>query len=554
LTRQVALNNGFTNVESAYDQTVMAALHQAIQHVIFIIKENRTYDQILGDLEIGNGDPDLTEFGEAVTPNLHSLARNFVTLDNFMDTAEVSYDGWLWTTSGQAPDVVEHQYPVAYAYRGTSLDSEGFNRGVNVAISNVAPGKGVPSPRQIADPLTPADPDVLPSQTDVAAPDGPDNEINTGYLWDAAIRAHLTVRNYGFFADLTRYQLNPATPLAAYLIPLLRNPFATGTTVMYPSNVKLTPFTDPYYRGFDNALPDFYRYQEWSRDFDARYVNDHHAGRSVEDLPALTLVRLMHDHTGNFVASSAGPAAIDGVNTPDLEVADNDYAVGLLIQKIANSHYANNTLIFVIEDDSQDGGDHVDSHRSIAFVVGPYVKQGALVSTPYNTLNFLRTMEEVLGLPQLNAALHLPPELNLNDALASPMTDLFRADLLLANQPPPSWNFSPSPAPILYNTSLPLPPMNVGMVVPKPEHNAKYWGRVMKGMDFSDADRVDPALFNRILWKGMMGDKPYPATSSGMDLRQNRRELLERYRLSLKQKADREPKQTAAQAPQKGTD
>ncbi len=122
---------------SAEDAAVLAAVRQGTQHVIFLIKENRTYDQVLGDLEFGNGDPDLTEFGEAVTPNQHNLARTFVTLDNFLDTAEVSYDGWLWTTSARAPDVVERQYPVAYAARGTSLDSEGLNRNVNVAIDGV---------------------------------------------------------------------------------------------------------------------------------------------------------------------------------------------------------------------------------------------------------------------------------------------------------------------------------------------------------------------------------------------------------------------------------
>ena len=126
----------------------------------------------------------------------------------------------------------------------------------------------------------------------------------------------------------------------------------------------------------------------------------------------------MHDHTGNFVAGTGGfpPAAIDGVNTPELMVADNDYAVGMLIQKIANSIYANNTLIFIVEDDAQDGGDHVDSHRTVALVAGAYVKQGAVVSTPYNTINLIRTMEEVLGLAPMN----------LNDALAAPMADIFQ--------------------------------------------------------------------------------------------------------------------------------
>ena len=500
LTAQVAVNNHFSSTESAGDAAVMAAVRQGTQHVIFIIKENRTYDQILGDLEIGNGDPDLTEFGEAITPNLHNLARKFVTLDNFMDTAEVSYDGWLWTTSAQSPDVVERQYPVAYALRGLSLDSDGVNRNVNVAIPTAAG-------RRAANPLTPADPDVLPGQTDVAAPDGPNNEVNTGYLWDAALRAHLTVRNYGFFIDGTRY----STSVAA--IPVLRNPASTGTVVAYPTNVALTPFTDPFFRGFDNSLPDYYRYTEWTREFDANYATG--------GLPSLTLVRFMHDHTGNYTT------AIDGVNTPDLEVADNDYAVGLLIQKIAKSVYANNTLIFVIEDDAQDGGDHVDSHRSTAFVAGAYVKQGALISTPYNTIDFLRTMEEVLGLPPMN----------LNDALAKPMADIF-------NTTPSPWSFSAAPSAMLYapNTTLPLPPKPAGLIVPKPPHNAQYWSRVTRGMDFTTEDRVDPADFNRILWRGMMGRRPYPATPDGTDLRRNREELLARYRRSLKQKTTPAPK------------
>jgi len=188
------------------------------------------------------------------------------------------------------------------------------------------------------------------------------------------------------------------------------------------------------------------------------------------------------------------------VNVPELQVADNDYAVGLLVQKIAGSRYANNTLIFVVEDDAQDGGDHVDSHRTTAFIVGPYVKQGAVVSTAYNTLSFLRTMEEVLGLAPMN----------LNDSLAQPMSDVFDAAALASGQPRP-WTFTAVPSAYLYNSQLPLPPRPVGMVVPKPKHNAKYWARATKGMDFTDADRVDPDDFNRVLWKGLMGKQPYPA-------------------------------------------
>jgi YVTN family beta-propeller protein len=490
LTTQVMTNDRFSFTESATDKTVMSELHNAIKHVIFILKENRTYDQILGDLTaadgktpLGNGLATLTEFGEAVTPNEHNLARTFVTLDNFLDTAEVSVDGWLWSTSAQAPDMIQKEWPIAYAYRGLSDESAGVNRGVNVALPTVAA-------RQAANPLTPGDPDLLPGTTDVAAPDGPNNEINTGYLWNNALRAGLTVRNYGFFIDGTLYN----TPTNS--IPLSRYAGDLGVTQAIPSNAALAPYTDPYFRGFDNAYPDYWRYNEWQREFDANY--------GVSGLPALTLVRFMHDHTGNFAAGSGGfpPGAIDGVNVPELQVADNDYAVGLLVEKIAGSRYANNTLIFVVEDDAQDGGDHVDSHRTTAFIVGAYVKQGAVVSTAYNTLTFLRTMEEVLGLAPMN----------LNDALAQPMTDVFDAAALANGQPRP-WTFAAAPSAYLYNSQLPLAPP-VGMVVPKPKHNAKYWARATKGMDFTDADRVDPDDFNRVLWKGLMGKQPYPAAAS----------------------------------------
>jgi DNA-binding beta-propeller fold protein YncE len=498
LTAQVLTNNRFSTTESASDAAVMAAVRHGIQHVIFIIKENRTYDQVLGDLQPGNGDPSLVQWGNTITPNLHNLAKKFVTLDNFMATSEVSNDGWPWTTSARAPDVVERQYPVEYAARGLSLDTAGLNRSVNVAIPSLAQ-------RMAAEPLTPDDPDVLAGQTDVDAPDGPNNEVNTGYLWDSALRAGLTVRNYGFFVDTTCYN----APSCA--IPLAPDPAATGTIVASPASVSLSPYTDPYFRGFDNNFPDYYRYTEWEREFNANYAKG--------GLPSLSLVYFMHDHTGNF------GTAINLVNTPETQQADNDYAVGLLVQKIATSIYANNTLVFVIEDDAQDGADHVDSHRTVAFVAGAYVKQQALVSSPYNTLNFVRTMEEVLGLPPMN----------LNDALANPMADIF-------NTAPSNWGFTATPSAYLYNTSLPLPPQAAGLIVPKSTHSAKYWARVTKGMDFSDADRIDFAVYNRILWKGMMGNKPYPAAPTGLDLRQNREKLLASYRRSLKQKAAHAPK------------
>ncbi len=208
-------------------------------------------------------------------------------------------------------------------------------------------------------------------------------------------------------------------------------------------------------------------------------------------LASLSLVRLMHDHTGNF------SDAILGVNTPELQVADNDYAVGLLVQKIASSQYAANTLIFVVEDDPQSGGDHVDAHRSTAFVVGPYVKQNAVVSTSYNTVSMIRTMEGVLGLNPLN----------LNDATAVPMDDVFDV-----NQS--TWSYTATPSALLYNTMLPLPTQSAAMRIPKPKHNAAYWARVTKGFDFSGEDRVDPVSFNRILWQGLKGNQVYPGDAN----------------------------------------
>ena len=286
LTSQVSINNRFSNTTATGG--VMAAVHQGVQHVIYILKENRTYDQILGDLPRGNGDPNLALFGQAITPNQHKLAEDFVTLDNFRASAEVSNDGWPWSTSARAPDVVEHQYPVNYAQRGLSLDTEGNNRSVNVALPTVAQ-------RQASQPLFPGgalSPDVpngenlLPGQADVDAPDGPNNELNTGYLWNNALRAGLTVRDYGWFIDTTCYNAAPCQT------PLVRDPFSTNTIVAPSTNVALAPFTDPYFRGFDPSFPDYYRFKEWERDFDANYAQG--------GLPNLTLVRFMHDHTGNF--------------------------------------------------------------------------------------------------------------------------------------------------------------------------------------------------------------------------------------------------------------
>jgi YVTN family beta-propeller protein len=492
LTEQVAKNNHYQRKVSKQDWAKMAALRKKIKHIIYIIKENRTYDQVLGDLPVGNGDPSLSEFGQAITPNLHNLATDFVDLDNFYDRSEVSYDGWAWSTSARAPDIVEKQYPVNYADRGLSYNTEGTNRNINVSIATVAE-------RRKANPLTPDDPDILPGTVDVAAPDGPDGEEGTGYLWNQALRAGLSVRNYGFFVDLSRYNL--PGPAAKYSIPEVADPCKTRTQVAFPANQTLAPVTDIYFRGFDNSFPDYFRYKEFARDFDARYS---HGG-----LSSLVLLRLMHDHTGDF------GTAIYHINTPERQQADNDYSVGLVVQKIAHSRYADDTLIFVIEDDSQDGADHIDTHRSIAFVVGPYVKHHAVVSTEYNTVDFVRTMEVILGLKPLN----------ISDAIAVPMADVF--DL---NQK--TWTYTPTASRMLIGTGLPLPPSVAKLKPLEPTHSSAYWANVTRGMNFRVEDDFNFSRYDHILWKGLMGNRPYPKEPTRLDLSRHRAALLHLFRIS----------------------
>ena len=473
LTSQVASNNNFNAVPSAVDAQTMATLRANIKHVIYVIKENRTYDQVLGDLGKGNSSPALAEFPQKTTPNLHALANNFVALDNFFDSGEVSGNGWPWSTAARESDAGAKMLPPNYAGNGGggSYDWEGTNRNVNVGLSGAA--------RVAANPLSQSlDADTLPGTGNVAAPDGPNGESQQGYLWNAALRANLSVRNYGFFIDLTRYHL-AGTAQAALQIPTDRTPFASKSVQAYSANADLAPLTDVYFRGFDDNYPDFYREQEWEREFNG-YV-------SSGNLPNLSLVRLMNDHTGNF------GTAIDGVNTPEIQVADNDYAVGRLIEAVAKSPYANNTLIFIVEDDAQDGPDHVDAHRSTAFVVGPYVKKSALVSTRYTTVNMLRTITDVLGLDHLG----------IFDANQGPMTDVF--DLAQT-----SWSYTATASSLLKATALPLPAGLLFAANAKPTHSAKYWAAKTRRFDFSEEDKVDSVAYNQVLWEGLMGGRPYP--------------------------------------------
>ncbi|MDE2486409.1 MAG: hypothetical protein KGO51_03350 [Alphaproteobacteria bacterium] len=492
LTRQTAFNDHFPGTQDTRAaEATMAFLRRRIHHVIYIVKENRTYDQILGDLEVGNGDPKLAVFGHAITPNQHALARRFVDLDNFLDSGESSNTGWNWSTAARTNDWTEREAPVNYAVRGLQYDQEGDNRNLNVGFATT-------DERLKADPLGPADPNMLPGARDVAAPDGPGGEAGAGYIWNGALRAGLTVRNWGFYGDLALYE----KAAGKHQTPRLREPWKTHTVVFTPTKAALMKITDPYFRGFDQAFPDYWRYKEWEREFDGFEK----AGKA----PNLMLVRLPHDHTGDFAEG------IDGLNSVETEVADNDYAVGLLVQKVARSPFAKDTLIFIVEDDAQDGPDHVDAHRSVMFAVGPYVKQGAVVATRYTTVNLLRTMEDVLGISPLG----------LNDALAEPMAQMFDTHASGA------WTFQAAPSAILRSTKLPLPPETAkeAACVIRPKHSGAYWAKAMAGQDFSAEDRLNTPAYNLALWRGLKGSAPYPAARNGADLRAHRGRLLAAYR------------------------
>jgi DNA-binding beta-propeller fold protein YncE len=477
LTATVADNNGFRETVPAADRALLDALRKRIKHVIYIVKENRTYDQILGDLPHTDGDATIVQFGPTMTPNQHALAANFVALDAFFDSGEASGNGWNWSTAARTTDVTEKEMPVNYADRGLSYDFEGTTRDINVALPH--------DQRLAANPMNDKDPDLLPGSANQAAPDGPDGEEEQGYLWDAALRAHQTIRNYGFFTDLARYDSHMPANLR---VPLDHDPAATKLVVSFPTNKALAPLTDLYFRGFDNQFADYWRFKEWAREFSGFEKSG--------TLPQLETVRFMHDHTGDFAT------AADGVNTPETQVADNDYAVGLLVDRVAHSRFAKDTLIFVIEDDAQDGPDHVDAHRSIAFIAGPYVKHGAVVSDHYTTVNLMRTMEEVLGLPPLN----------FHDANARPMANVF--DLKQA-----TWTYDARVPDMLRTTTLPLPPQHGAANAVRPRHDAKYWALRTRKMDFSSEDRLDAGAYNRVLWTGTMGDQPYPARRDGRNRR-----------------------------------
>jgi YVTN family beta-propeller protein len=367
----------------------------AIKHVFYVIRENRTYDQILGDLDRGNGDPNLALFGETITPNAHELSREFVTLDNFYVDAEVSYSGHAFSTGAISTDVDEKIWPTNYGDRGGPYLGEGGGP-VRNPFGNLA----------------------APAQ---------------GYLWDACQRAGKSFRSYGEFADP-----DPATKEMKANVPGLEG------------------HVNPKFPTFDLKIKDQTRLDIWLDEF--------HQFEANGQLPALSIVRLPNDHTNGTRAGAHSPRAM---------VADNDLALGRLVEAISHSVYWPDSAIFVLEDDSQNGPDHVDAHRSVALVISPFTRRNAVDSTLYTTSGMLRTMELILGLPPMTQY----------DAAATPMYNAFTTTPTLAA-------YAAKPA------IIDLEEMNRS-TAPGAAESAR--------MDFDKEDRTPEIELNEILWQSIHG-------------------------------------------------
>ncbi len=368
-----------------------------ITHCIYIVKENRTYDQVFGDIKKGNGEPDLCIFPEKVTPNLHALVEEFVLLDNFYVESEVSADGHEWTMGAYATDFVERLWPVSY--RGD---------------------RRIPYPAEAKFPI--------------ATPAG-------GYLWDRAAAKGVSYRSYGEFVD------NGPTP-------------ADPATTKYPA---LKGHFDPKYRSYDLAYPDVKRAD--------RFLEELAEFEAKGEMPRLIVMRLGNDHTSGTRPGSPTPSAM---------VADNDLAVGKVVQGLSQSKFWKNLAIFVVEDDAQNGSDHVDAHRTTALVISPYTKRKHLDSTMYTTSSMLRTMELILGLDPMSQF----------DAAARPMFNSFTA----------TPDFTPY---VVRNPKVDINERNLSTA----------WGaeKSLK-LNLEKEDQADDLVFNEIIWKSVKGPaSPMPA-------------------------------------------
>ena len=508
-TQQVMRNNGLLGAE----RTRLFSGPSPIKHVIYVIKENRTYDQVFGDVaQAGNGqpadgDPRLAIFGageaaqrpegktQDITPNHRALALRFGLFDRFFVNSEASPDGHNWSTAAFSSDYVDKAYRWNYGGRGRGYDYEGFNR-----LPNYDPLRAAPplfGPQVVAEDVANFMRRFIPylnGSRDVAEPE-------TLYLWDAAARAGLTYRNYGEFI---------ATLSAADIAALRSNrsksyPDISPTVSAFPTKKSLEGHHSDSFRTFDIDTPDAMtvdsysaakesagqisplinlghndvrfrgnsRLGTWLDEFRG-FVADLNAGKP-DRFPSLSIMRLPNNHTEGISA---------GKPTPQFFVAENDYAVGLLVETVSQSPYWKDTAIFIVEDDAQDGPDHVDAHRSVALVISAYNRPGLLVHEFHNTVSLIRTMELLLGMGPMNQL----------DATAVPM-NIFGAE------------------PDLRPFAAQLPNVAAdNFVNPRARDAATaYWMRRTSEQDLSHADMADPRILNQIIWFSVRGNEPIPA-------------------------------------------
>lgn len=415
LTSVVARANGWNN------QRRRSPVYPPFEHVIYIIKENRTYDQILGDMPGGDGDTSLVFFPRDISPNHHALAARFGLYDRFFVSAEVSPDGHNWSMAAYTTDYLQKTVPSNYSGRGRSYDYEGTNRGIRAALT---------------------------SDDDVAEP-------ANGYLWDLAKKKGITFRNYGEFVI----------------------PPNAGDTTSLPSGYRgnkpfLAANTNPKFPGYNLAIQDQFRADVWLADF-AQFTR-------TGEMPRLQIMRLPNDHTAGARAGSPTPRAM---------MADNDLALGRVIEALSRSPFWKTTVVFVLEDDAQNGPDHVDSHRSPFFVISPYNKPG-VIHRFTNTTDVLLTIEEILGLGSMSQF----------DYYGRPLRDVFAS--------------TPDLRPYsLLRPAVSLTEMNP-VAGPQARESAK--------LDLRVEDIANEDAFNRILWraiKGGMVKYPGPTRMSTLDLK-----------------------------------
>jgi DNA-binding beta-propeller fold protein YncE len=398
-TDEVKSNSPYTDVKL---DAIPAGIPAALQHVLYIVKENRSYDQVLGDIGKGESDPSLCLFQEKVSPNHHKLAREFVLFDNFYVNSDVSADGHNWSTSAIANDFVVKLWPGNYGKRNPNYDFEG------------------------------GEPAAYPP---------------AGYLWTNAAAAGVSMRNYGYWVENKN------------------EPAADGIQIDKVLDPVLAKVTNMKYRSFDLDYPDVKRAQT--------FLDDLAQFETANQMPALMFMRLGNDHTSATTPGKIAPLAA---------FADNDYALGMIVEGLSRSKFWGSTAIFVLEDDAQNGPDHVDSHRSPAFIISPYTRRGTVDSNMYNTTSMLRTMELIL---------HLHPMTHF-DAGARPMFA----------------SFAPQPSAAPYQAEKPR--ISTEERNPASSSTASRSAR----LDFTKEDLNDDDELNDILWRAIRGtDPPAPMRS-----------------------------------------